>query len=282
MTALREKLPETPLDEFVVAVMEETGYLPALQAESTDEARSRIENLHEFLTVVDDFMETGHAEPDATGTEVLAAFLDQISLVSDVDSLEEKGSTVTLMTLHSAKGLEFPVVFVAGMEEDLLPHYRAQGEPAEMEEERRLCYVGMTRAMERLFLTMARRRRLFGQYDNTMPSRFFTEVSEENVEMHADSDFPLPGLGGRRPQVPVPDIPADDGKMAIGDFHYTPEPVEGEDSLVPGMDVIHPMFGTGQVLAVEGTGGDAKITVYFPRGGKKKLIAKYANLQVAE
>jgi DNA helicase-2/ATP-dependent DNA helicase PcrA len=276
LVILREKLSlGIPLDEFVVAVFDETGYLSALQAQATDEARNRVENLHEFLVVVDDFL-SSELTGEMNSTEILAAFLDQISLVSDIDNLTDEGSSVTLMTLHTAKGLEFPVVFVAGMEEDLLPHYRAQGEPAEMEEERRLCYVGMTRAKERLFLTMARRRRLFGQYDNTSPSRFFTELPPENVELHSDTAHSIPGIYDALTSIPAPP----DQKMAIGDFTYVPEPVEGEDSLRPGMQVRHPMFGIGQVMMVEGSGGDARITVYFPRGGKKKLIAKYANLEL--
>jgi DNA helicase-2/ATP-dependent DNA helicase PcrA len=282
LVMLREKLSlGIPLDEFAVAVFDETGYLSALQAQATDEARNRVENLHEFLVVVDDFLSselTGEMDP----VETLAAFLDQISLVSDIDNLKDEGSSVTLMTLHTAKGLEFPVVFVTGMEEDLLPHYRAQGEPAEMEEERRLCYVGMTRAKERLFLTMARRRRLFGQYDNTSPSRFFTELPPENVELHSDTAHPIPGITDSLTSfASISSIPTpSEEKVAIGDFTFVPEPIDGEDSLRPGMQVRHPMFGMGQVMMVEGSGGDARITVYFPRGGKKKLIAKYANLEV--
>ncbi len=275
LVMMREKLSlGLPLDEFVVAVLDETGYLRALQAQATDEARNRIENLQEFLVVVDDFLSgelTGEMDP----TQTLAAFLDQISLVSDIDDLREEGSSVTLMTLHTAKGLEFPVVFVAGMEEDLLPHYRAQGEPAEMEEERRLCYVGMTRAKERLYLTMARRRRLFGQYDNTSPSRFFTELSPEDVELHSDTHHPIPGITDALTTISMPT----EEKVPIGDFTFVPDLIEGEDRLMPGMQVRHPMFGVGQVMVVEGSGGDARITVYFPRGGKKKLIAKYANLE---
>ncbi|MDF1535615.1 MAG: DUF3553 domain-containing protein [bacterium] len=281
MAVLRGKLADgLPLDEFVVAVLDETGYLRALQTEGTDEARARVENLQEFLTVVDDFL-SGAPTGEMDAVRTLAAFLDQISLVSDIDKWQEAGSTVTLMTLHTAKGLEFPVVFVAGMEEDLLPHYRAQGEPAEMEEERRLCYVGMTRAKERLFLTMARRRRLFGQYDNTSPSRFFSELSGENVQLSEDTAYPIPGITDPLSAISTPSVPVSTGgKMAIGDFTFVPEPVEGTDSLRPGMDVRHPMFGMGQVMIVEGSGPDARITVYFPRGGKKKLIAKYANLEI--
>lgn len=276
MGDLREKMGSMNLYEFVVSVLDATGYLDALKDKNTDEARGRIENLQEFITVVDDFLNSRTATDPTGGREALAAFLDQVSLVSDIDSWEDETSTVALMTLHTAKGLEFPVVFLAGMEEDLLPHYRSQEEPAELEEERRLCYVGMTRAKERLFLTMARRRRLFGQYDNTHPSRFFTELPGENVELHANTPFPIPGLS-RNDSLKKPGASQ---TISISDFHYEPEFVEGEDTLLPGTEVRHPMFGIGQVLAVEGTGGDARITVYFPRGGKKRLIARFANLQV--
>ncbi|NOY86074.1 MAG: DUF3553 domain-containing protein [Deltaproteobacteria bacterium] len=273
---LRGKMDLMNFDEFVVSVLSDTGYLGALEEKNTEEARARIENLQEFLTVVDDFLKSRMATDPSAGREALSAFLDQVSLVSDIDSWEDETSTVTLMTLHTAKGLEFPVVFLSGMEEDLLPHYRSQDEPAELEEERRLCYVGMTRAKERLFLTMARRRRLFGHYDDTHPSRFFTELPGENVELHDNAPFPIPGLSRNSSLKKT----AAGRTISISDFHYEPEVVEGEDTLVPGTEVRHPMFGMGQVMSVEGTGGDARITVYFPRGGKKRLIAKFANLQV--
>ena len=275
---LREKAELLDLDEFVVSVLEDTGYLPALQSENTDESRSRVENLQEFLNEVDEFLESGVLEKSVRGTEKLSAFLDQISLVSDIDSWADKESTVTLMTLHTAKGLEFPVVFLAGMEEELLPHIRSleEGDREELEEERRLCYVGMTRSRERLFLTMARKRRIYGDFRHRFPSRFLTELPAENVEMHQDTPFPIPGLT-RKEGIPAS---AGDETIPISEFHYQPEPVDGEDALPPGTEVRHPMFGVGQVMFVEGTGPDARITVYFPKGGKKRLIAKYAKLQV--
>jgi len=275
---LREKADQLDLDEFVVNVLEDTGYLTALQSENTDESRNRIENLQEFLNEVDEFLESGVLEESVRGTEKLSAFLDQISLVSDIDSWADKDSTVTLMTLHTAKGLEFPVVFLAGMEEEFLPHIRSleEGDREELEEERRLCYVGMTRSKERLFLTMARKRRIFGDFRHRSPSRFLTELPAENVEMHQETPFPIPGLTRKEGIQPS----AESGTIPISEFHYEPEHVEGEESLPPGTQVMHPMFGTGQVMSVEGTGGDARITVYFPKGGKKRLIAKYANLQI--
>ena len=278
VSSLREKIEKESLNDLVVTTLEETGYYPALLAQNTDEARGRIENLQEFLSVVEDFMEGDLPDPDRTGADTLSAFLDQISLVSDMDTWDSTGSSVTLMTLHMAKGLEFPVVFLAGMEEDLLPHYRSQGEPAQLEEERRLCYVGMTRAKEQLFLSAARRRRLFGRYDNSDPSRFFMELSPENVTVHEKSAFPLPGLSSG--QVSRKLSSAD--TIPISQFHYEPEPTEEDSALVPGSRVNHPMFGMGQVIATEGKGGDARITVYFPRGGKKRLVARYANLQLLD
>jgi DNA helicase-2/ATP-dependent DNA helicase PcrA len=276
LVSLRKKMETESLNELVVSVLEDTEYLPTLLTQGTDEAQSRIENLQEFLSVVDDFMESELSAETGTGTDTLSAFLDQISLVSDVDTWDDGGSSVTLMTLHMAKGLEFPVVFLAGMEEDLLPHYRSQNEPAELEEERRLCYVGMTRAKERLFLSSARRRRLFGRYDHSSPSRFFMELSSENVQVHEESAFPLPGLSESLPS--AGSIGGD--TVPISQFHYEPDPSETGEALLPGRKVNHPMFGAGQVISVEGTGGDARITVYFPKGGKKRLVAKYANLQI--
>jgi len=276
--SLRKRIGKESLNDLVVGTLEETGYYPALLTQDTDEARGRIENLQEFLSVVEDFMESGLPDPDQTGEDTLSAFLDQISLVSDVDTWDSAGSAVTLMTLHMAKGLEFPVVFLAGMEEDLLPHYRSQGEPAELEEERRLCYVGMTRAKEQLYLSAARRRRLFGRYDNSDPSRFFMELPQENVSVHENSAFPLPGLSPART---VGQIQAA-GTVPISQFHFEPDPEEQGPVLTPGSRVIHPMFGMGQIIATEGKGGDARITVYFPKGGKKRLVARYANLQVLE
>ncbi|MFV1957086.1 MAG: ATP-dependent helicase, partial [bacterium] len=215
LISLRKKMETGSLNELVVSVLEDTEYLPALMALGTDEAQNRIENLKEFLSVVDDFMESELSAEIAAGADTLSTLLDQVSLVSDVDTWDDSGLSVTLMTLHMAKGLEFPVVFLAGMEEDLLPHYRSQNEPAELEEERRLCYVGMTRAKERLFLSSARRRRLFGRYDHSSPSRFFMELSAENVQVHEESAFPLPGLSTSFPTAEA----GGDHTVPISQFH---------------------------------------------------------------
>ncbi len=281
---LRAKAENMGLSEIIVATLEDTGYLPALEGEGTEEARGRIENLQEFLTVADDFLEE-HAPGDRPrGLAGLSSLLDRVSLASDVDSWEDKKDAVTLMTLHTAKGLEFPVVFLAGMEEDLLPHHRSQGEPEELEEERRLCYVGMTRARERLFLTLAGARRMFGRIGAGEPSRFLGEIDPGRLAAHPDSAFPLsgPAAGGEDgfPSAPPAPPPAGEGPrmIPIAEFSYQ-EPADPEAPFAPGGRVRHPLFGLGQVMSVEGSGPDTRVTVYFSRAGKKRLVARYANLQ---
>ena len=157
-------------------VLDQSGYLQDLREERSEEAEGRIENLMELVSAAREY-ETRHPEPS------LAGFVDQLSLLSDVD--EEAGSQnarVLMMTMHSAKGLEFPVVVIAGLEEGLFPHSRASDDEAELEEERRLCYVGITRAQRRLVLTSAARRRVFGDYQSTEPSRFIDEIPAELIE----------------------------------------------------------------------------------------------------
>ena len=153
--ALRAKKEEIEISELVKETLDKTGYTKALELENTTQAENRIENLEEFLTVAIEFEEE-EVENN------LSNFLESITLVSDVDELEETEDSVTLMTLHSAKGLEFPVVFLVGMEEGIFPSYRSIGEPKELEEERRLCYVGLTRAKDILYLTCAKQRTIFG------------------------------------------------------------------------------------------------------------------------
>jgi DNA helicase-2/ATP-dependent DNA helicase PcrA len=279
LETLRGRAESLGLSELIVAVLADTGYLPALEREGTEEARGRIENLQEFLSVADDFLEEQGPGERPRGLEGLAALLDRVSLSSDVDSWEDKNDAATLMTLHTAKGLEFPVVFLAGMEEDLLPHHRSQGEPEELEEERRLCYVGMTRAKERLFLTLAGARRMFGRAGAGEPSRFLGEIDPARIEAHPDSAFPL----SCPPLDPIPDTPPSaPGKgprmIPIAEFFYQ-EPADEDTPFVPGRSVRHPLFGLGQVMSVEGSGPDARVTVYFSRAGKKRLVARYANLQ---
>ncbi|MCH8292201.1 DNA helicase PcrA [Candidatus Poribacteria bacterium] len=242
--------------QTVEALLDRSGYLENLKQENTIESQSRMENVRELITAAAEYEER-EAEPTLVG------FLEMITLVADIDNMDDKSDIVTLMTLHSAKGLEFPIVFMVGMEEGLLPHQRSFASEAELEEERRLCYVGITRAKEEIYLTHARSRRLFGQTDYRMPSRFIEEIPEELLKRE-DAYQP------RRPTISSydPDEPdTDDGQS----FDYS-----------VGEVVYHMKFGRGRITAISGYGEDMRVTVRFERGIEKTLMAGYARLQRLE
>jgi ATP-dependent DNA helicase UvrD/PcrA len=264
------------LSEFFRAILDHTHYVEILDAEKTPAAESRVENLRELVNAA--------AEADERG-ERLADFLDHAALVSDSDNYDER-ARVTLMTLHSAKGLEFSVVFLAGMEEGLFPHKLSINDNAALEEERRLCYVGMTRARDRLVLTWVRERRSYGRQppEGTRPSRFLSEIPYElleplNVAMFAPKPRTTWGNavnsvegverifseGGRRASRSEPAIPR--SRPAA-----TPRWRQGSK-------VRHPKYGVGTVLGSEGEGEDTKLTVSFPGYGQKKLVERFASLE---
>ncbi len=258
-------------------VLDQSGYLKDLREEHSEDAESRIENRAELVSAAREY-ETRTPEPS------LAGFVDQLSLLSDVD--EEAGSRdarVLMMTLHSAKGLEFPVVVIAGLEEGLFPHSRSADDEAELEEERRLCYVGITRAQRRLILTSAARRRVFGDYQSTDPSRFIDEIPPGLLE-EVPSTFVTPqqsfsqfratsygkgsGYRGRtREEQPV--------------YAYEDEDQSVPAGLKPGTKVRHPAFGVGTILTVEPLDDDTKLVVRFVSVGQKTLRAKFAKLEMA-
>jgi DNA helicase-2/ATP-dependent DNA helicase PcrA len=258
-------------------VLDRSGYLQDLREERSEDAESRIENLMELVSAAREY-ETRTPEPS------LAGFVDQLSLLSDAD--EEAGSRdarVLMMTLHSAKGLEFPVVVIAGLEEGLFPHSRSADDEAELEEERRLCYVGITRAQRRLVLTSAARRRVFGDYQSTDPSRFIDEIPAGLIDevpstfaapQRSFSQFRTPSYGkgggyrGRsREEAPV--------------YSYEDEDQSIPSGLKPGLRVRHPAFGVGTIVSVEPLDDDTKLIVRFASVGQKTLRAKYAKLEVA-
>jgi DNA helicase II / ATP-dependent DNA helicase PcrA len=259
-------------------MLDRSGYLTDLRDANTEEANERIENLMELVSAARDYESR---EQDAS----LGGFVDRLSLLSEAD--EESGTKnakVWLMTMHAAKGLEFPVVIVAGMEEGLFPHSRSSEDADEIEEERRLFYVGMTRAERRLFLTSAARRRVFGEYQSTEPSRFIDEVPAELLERitpaytsshqsgyaHAHYEFRTNPYGrGGRPARVREETPRyeDEDQSAVG--------------VRVGMRVKHAHFGVGTVLAVEEHTDDYKITVRFNSVGQKKLLARFAKLEPA-
>jgi len=276
------KLTEVARQESVsIAIgkmLDQSGYLQDLRDDRTEDAEARIENLAELVSAAREY-EGREPEPS------LGGFVDRLSLLSDVD--EEQGSRdarIWLMTLHSAKGLEFPTVILAGLEEGLFPHSRSAEDEEELEEERRLCYVGMTRARRQLFLTGAARRRIFGEYQASEPSRFIDEVPAELVERLAPAatayqghfshyEFRTNPYGrGRRGSRVREEEPA---------YAYEHEDQSTGMALRPGMRVKHPQFGVGSVVTVEPLDDDTKLVVRFAAVGVKTLRAKYARLQPA-
>ncbi|MGZ4795014.1 MAG: DNA helicase PcrA [Acidimicrobiia bacterium] len=285
MTELERSAAELGVSGVIEAMLEATGYLAELEAERTIEAQGRIENLGELVGVARDFDEQIDAG-DLSGLAGIAgveevtepprgllrvqAFLEAISLVTDLDETPAEESIVTLMTLHTAKGLEFPVVFLTGMEDGVFPHMRSVGDPEELEEERRLCYVGITRAEQRLYLTHAWSRQLFGSTDYYPPSRFLAEIPEALVRAQgrkADRG----GVGAHR------DAVADAARRV----DRNPQGARGAEQigLRTGDDVTHEKFGEGVIIRMEGDGDKAEATVRFRDVGEKTLLLAWAPLK---
>ena len=236
---------------FIDLVLQASGCRKALEQDRSPEAEGRLENLEELIAAAEDF---AHAEGEAT----VEAFLDSVALMSDVDELKEAEARVTLMTLHSAKGLEFPVVFLSGLEEGVFPHARSMNDPEEIEEERRLCYVGLTRARERLYLSYAVHRRIHG-YGVGEPSRFLREMPEAHLTL----------LNASRPEP----------RFAEARVIPRYEPEEEAWPIKVGTRVRHARFGEGLVVGVERDGGDIIVTVGFASVGRKRLSFEYAHLE---
>jgi DNA helicase-2/ATP-dependent DNA helicase PcrA len=255
VTDLRKFAESSGVADLLVAVMERSGYVRELQAEDTHDARARLENLSELVGVAREY-EASEEEPS------LAGFLSNLALISDLDSLSDDASYITLMTLHSAKGLEFPSVFLTGLEEGVFPHSRTLTEPDELEEERRLAYVGITRAIDRLFLTYAARRALFGNTYAYPKSRFLEEIP--SLEVLESDSVPLPRpAGGRWREVAI-------HESAGAGVHL---------GLKDGDRVRHPKWGEGRIESIVGAGGDGLVTIDFPNVGQKMLMLKYAPLE---
>ena len=259
-------------------MLDQSGYLQDLREERSEDAESRVENLAELVSAAREY-ESREQEPS------LGGFVDRLSLLSDVD--EEEGARdarVWMMTLHSAKGLEFPVVVLAGLEEGLFPHSRSSEDEEELEEERRLCYVGMTRARSQLVLTGAARRRIFGEYQSSEPSRFIDEVPADLIERKAASFSSSSGYQGNFPHYEFRTNPYGRGrrvKEAEPTYSYEDEDQSTGIALRLGMKVRHPQFGIGTVLSVERLDDDTKLVVRFTAVGQKTLRAKYARLEPA-
>lgn len=287
---LSSKKDEMLISDLLKEILNKTGYTKALELENTTQAESRIENLDEFLTVAMEFEEE-YAD------NTLAEFLESITLSSDIDGMEENEESVTLMTLHSAKGLEFPVVFLIGMEEGLFPSYRSIGEQRELEEERRLCYVGITRAKEYLYLTCAKQRTIFGSTSCNKISRFIEEIPKELLEgadklvnKNKAREEELNYGNKFNNKVTTYVITGGNVNNTKNNFGFrTAESFLNNISAAKTVDlsqykagqtIYHKKFGEGIITEIVPEGDDLKLDISFEKVGHKRLMAKYASLEI--
>ena len=284
---MMNKQNSMPLSEFIEEILDKSGYIKELEAgDGKIENESRIENLQEFVSVAKDFE---NSDEEAT----LENFLAHISLISDIDNADLDDDKVTLMTLHAAKGLEFPVVFMTGMEEGIFPHSRTLMEPMELEEERRTCYVGITRAQTKLYMTYARSRLIFGRQTFGMPSRFLKEIPDEYLDGGQPSRMyqAKPSIPSKlsNPSKPSGTIYSSAIKPKSDNFGQ-PKPAAPKNNgplIKPDTSIIwkvgdkarHSKFGVGTVVEVKGTGEETQIKIAFPENGLRALMLKYAPIE---
>ncbi len=270
------------LPQLAQMIMKESGYISRLKDSRDEDDAERLENLEQLLAAMEEFTEKN---TDAG----LSEFLEHVSLVSDLEQNESGKSSVTLMTLHAAKGLEFKAVFMIGMEERLFPHVRSLDDLDGMEEERRLCYVGMTRARERLYLINARRRYLFGQEQCNQPSRFLGNIPSELINEYGNSSSSYSSSGatystysrGMNQQTRSHNLSAAADYSSSSDIEIIPEPPDEQDGVYIGMKVRHGKFGVGTIRKIEGSGDGQKAIVWFNTVGPKKLMLRFAGLERA-
>ncbi len=262
---LAEQLDGQHVSETIARILERSGYLGSLEKEGTPEAEARLENLRELVSAAEDFEAQNEDFADEERSP-LELFLDQVALVADVDSLDDRADRVSLMTAHSAKGLEYPQVFLVGLEEGILPHAASARDADGLEEERRLFYVGMTRAMESLTLTCAEERRRFGSRTYAVPSRFLSEIPESLLE----GELPRGDDLGPRP------VHFRESARDL-DYSYSQD---GGGEIQPGLRVRHPVFGEGTVVSVAGNGPQTKLRIRFERAGMKTILLRFANLEL--
>ena len=293
---LRDRLDDYSVTELVELVLKKTGYSAALAAQATLESQARIENIEEFLSVTRNFDENPDNPADETGLDKLSRFLNDLALIADTDDGDMESSEVTLMTLHAAKGLEFPVVFLVGMEENVFPLSRASEDEDELEEERRLAYVGITRAEKILYLTNANSRLLYGRTNYNQPTRFLREISSDLLNYQglarpANSSFKVSytnsdtskfgqgmslaqALQERKRQAAPSSIST--GSLPFG---KSSQPSKPEVSWAIGDIAHHKKWGDGTVLAVSGSGNSQELKINFPEVGLKKVLASIAPIE---
>ncbi|VEE12649.1 ATP-dependent DNA helicase [Streptococcus anginosus] len=293
---LREQLDELTVTEVVELVLEKTGYTEQLAAQATLESQARIENIEEFLSVTKNFDENPENDTEETGLDRLSRFLNDLALIADTDDGNQESSEVTLMTLHAAKGLEFPVVFIIGMEENVFPLSRAAEDEDELEEERRLAYVGITRAEKVLFLTNANSRLLYGKTNYNRPTRFLNEISSSLLDYQglarpANTSFKASYVNGKAVQFGQGMSLA----QALQERKRQAAPSSISSSQLPfGKNVAanqptidwaigdiahHKKWGDGTVLEVSGSGSSQELKINFPEVGLKKLLASVAPIE---
>ncbi len=297
LDGLSREIQDLGPGEAIARVLNVSGYLGHLEKDGSPEAEGRIENLRELVSSAEEFKAENIEEfmqEEGAERSLIELFLDQVALVSDLDQADLGEARVSLMTTHSAKGLEFPWVYLVGLEEGLLPHAASSHDESGIEEERRLCYVGMTRAMEKLTLTCAAERMRFGKRSHSMPSRFLREIPFEFVEVKSAPKRRLPSYHdkGFAPEYGQPQRSSSWGSSAGTrspkarrgerqvDTSYSQE-TGSEGSAGVGTRVRHPVYGLGTVLEVSGDGEHQKFKIRFERAGVKKILARYANLERA-
>lgn len=288
MESFREASEELAVNILTEKVLNETGYRHELEEDGSIQAQSRLENIQELFSVMEGF-------EDNEGRASLAAFLEEVSLISDVDNMDESGNHITLMTFHSAKGLQFPVVFMVGMEEGIFPHANSIMEAEGIQEERRLCYVGITRAREELYLTMANERMRFGQHQKNPPSQFLREIPESLFADYNEEEIDGDYIDMKRRElysspakkdINIKDIEDDisqiieeesqsDGLALEND---SPKKEKKKNKYRVGQKVYHPKWGVGKIIDIVNDNG-LKLKIKFSTGSPKDLMAEYAPIQ---
>ena len=291
------KKDDIKISDLIKETLNKTGYTKALEDEDTAEAETRLENLEEFLTVAMEFEEE-------LAENSLEDFLEGITLSSDLDNADDQEDSVVMMTLHSAKGLEFPAVFLVGMEEGIFPGYKSIGEPKELEEERRLCYVGITRAKQHLFISCAKQRTIFGSTSCNQVSRFVKEIPKELLDGYEEAlaetntrsyeDYQYEWKYGNNSKVtsykssdvssvkPKTQFAFKSAESFLNNLNKKSDTSVDISIYRAGQRVYHKKFGEGKINYVEAEGDDAKVDITFDKAGHKRLMAKYAGLEVLD